>query len=83
MMLRLNIWLWRHPKKFCQLDEEKSFEKEVGKDSSNYRNAAQELISKDPGLSLTKLAKTVGVSDITMHRIAKENLCFKSYVIKV
>jgi len=44
---------------------------------------AQELISEDPGLSLMKLAKTLSVSDIIMRRIAKEDLCFKSYVIKV
>ncbi|XP_032687204.1 uncharacterized protein LOC116851661 [Odontomachus brunneus] len=44
---------------------------------------AQELISEDPGLSLTKLAKTLGVSDTTMRRIAEEDLRFKSYVIKV
>jgi len=32
---------------------------------------------------LTKLAKTLGVSDTTMRRIAEEDLRFKSYVIKV
>jgi len=44
---------------------------------------AQEFILKDSGLSLTKLAKTLGVSDTTMRQIAEENLRFKSYVIKV
>jgi len=44
---------------------------------------AQEFISEDPGLSLTKLAKTLGVSDTTMRRIAEEDLCSTSYVIKV
>jgi len=34
--------------------------------------------SEDPGLSLTKLAKTLGVSDTTMRRIAEEDLRFKS-----
>ncbi|EZA55143.1 hypothetical protein X777_05320 [Ooceraea biroi] len=44
---------------------------------------AQELISEDPGLSLTRLAETVGVSDTTIRRIAEEDLRYKSYVIKV
>jgi len=35
---------------------------------------AQELISEDPGLSLTKLAKTLDVSDTTMLRVAEEEL---------
>jgi len=41
---------------------------------------AQELISE---LSLTKLAKTLGVNNTTMHRIAEKDLRFKSYVIKI
>jgi len=44
---------------------------------------AQELISEDPGLSLRKLAKILGVSETTIRRIAEEDLHFKSYVIKV
>jgi len=44
---------------------------------------AQELISENSELSVTKLAKILGVSDTTMRRIAEEDLCFKSYVIKV
>jgi len=42
----------------------------------------QELISEDSGLSLTKLAKILDVSDITMRRIAEEDLRFKSYMVK-
>jgi len=43
----------------------------------------QELISDDLGLSLTKLVKILGMNDTTMYQIAEEDLCFKSYVIKV
>jgi len=69
-------------KRFCQPDEEEPFERKVGKDS-NYRKDLRELISEDPGLSLMKLAKILGVSDTIIHRLAEEDLCFKSYVIKV
>jgi len=43
----------------------------------------QTLISDDPGQSLRKLVSIVGVSEPTMHRIAKENLRYKSYTLKI
>ncbi|XP_072764892.1 uncharacterized protein [Anoplolepis gracilipes] len=44
---------------------------------------AQQHILEDPGQSLTKIARTLDVSDTTMRRIAEEDLRYKSYVIKV
>jgi len=43
----------------------------------------QALISEDPGQSLRKLASIVGVSELTMRRIAEENLRYKSYTLKI
>jgi len=77
-MLRLNIWLRRRPKKVLP-DEEKSFERKIVRTPAIIEKV-QELISEDPGLSL---AKTLGMCDTITRRIAKEDLRFKSYVIKV
>jgi len=44
---------------------------------------AQDLISEDPGVSLAKLAAILGVSDTTVRRIVKNNLRYKSYILKV
>ena len=41
------------------------------------------LISDDPEQSLQKLASIVDISKPTMRRIAKENLRFKSYTLKI
>jgi len=41
------------------------------------------FISDDPGQSLRKLASIVGVSEPTMHRIAEEDLRYKSYTLKI
>jgi len=58
----------------------KSHSKEKSVKTSAFIEKVQELISENPGLSLTKLAKTLGV--ITMRRIAEEAtfqiLCNKS-----
>jgi len=43
----------------------------------------QALISEDPGQSLRKLASIVDVSELTMRRIAEENLRYKSYTLKI
>jgi len=78
-MLRLNIWLRRRLKK-------STWEEELSKENIKIPSIierAQEFISEDLGLSLMKLVKTLSVSDTTMHRIAEEDLRFKSYVIKV
>ncbi|XP_032684281.1 uncharacterized protein LOC116850289 [Odontomachus brunneus] len=84
MTLRLNIWLRRRRfEKGSANPTRKSHSKEKSVRTPAIIERAQELISEDPGLSLTKLAKTLGVSDTTMRRIAEEDLRFKSYVIKV
>jgi len=43
----------------------------------------QTLISEDPGQSLRKLASIVGISEPTIHRIAEEDLRYKSYTLKI
>lgn len=43
----------------------------------------QDLISKDPGISLRKLASILDMSNTTMRRIAEEDLRYTSYVIEV
>jgi len=43
----------------------------------------QALISEDPRQSLWKLASIVGVSESTVHRIAEEDLRYKSYTLKI
>jgi len=71
-------------KRFCQLDEEEPSKRKLVRIPVIIIEKAQEIISEDPELSLTaKLAKTLGVSDTTMHRIAEEDLHLKFYVIKV
>jgi len=44
---------------------------------------AQALISDNPGQALRKLASIVSVSEPTMRRIAKEDLRYKSYTLKI
>jgi len=44
---------------------------------------AQALISDDPGQSLRKLASIVDISESTTHRIAEEDLRYKSYTLKI
>jgi len=43
----------------------------------------QALISEDSGQSLRKLASIVSISEPTMRRIAKEDLRYKSYTLKI
>jgi len=43
----------------------------------------QALILEDPGQSLRKIASIVGISEPTMRRIAKEELRYKSYTLKI
>ncbi|CAK9827593.1 Transposable element Tcb1 transposase [Anthophora retusa] len=44
---------------------------------------AQQLISENPGTSLTNLATILGVSEASIRRIAQEDLRYTSYVLKV
>lgn len=66
----------------------KSYSKEKSIRTLAIIEKTQELISENPELFLTKLAKTLGMSFLgmsftTMRRIAEENLYYKFYVIKV
>jgi len=83
MMLRLNILLRRRPKKVLPTRRGRTHSKEKSVRTPAINERTQELISEDPELSLTKLTRTLNVSNTTMRRIAEEDLRFKSYVIKV
>jgi hypothetical protein len=50
--------------------------------TKNVIKRAQNMILKDPGVSLTKLAAKLNVSLTTMRRIAAEDLRYKSYTLK-
>jgi len=82
MMLQLNIWLRRRPKRFCQPDEEEPFERKVDKGSRNYRKGSRAHFRRPRAVS-DKISKNLECEYIIIRRIAKKDLCFKSYVIKV
>jgi hypothetical protein len=50
--------------------------------TKNVIKRAQNMILKDPGVSLTKLAAKLNVSSTTMRRIAAEDMRYKSYTLK-